>query len=217
MATPASTAGYGTLRAVEDRRPVPKSIPRENLMKTLQNDQDVISFILGQHQQIKALLQSVLATRGEARSRAFFDARRLMAVRETAEEELVHPAARRVLDGGEAIVRTRLAEEKQAKEVLAALEKLDVDSPSSSRSSRRSRATSSPMPNPRSATSSPPSPSASSPSSSPGCTRPPRSRMSFAPTRPHPGVESKAANLFAGSFAAMIDRARDALSSHSRR
>ena len=32
-----------------------------------------------------------------------------------------------------------------------------------------------------------------------------------APTRPHPGVESQAANLIAGPFAAMLDRARDAI------
>jgi hypothetical protein len=32
-----------------------------------------------------------------------------------------------------------------------------------------------------------------------------------APTRPHPGVESQVANLLAGPFAAMLDRARDAI------
>ncbi len=33
----------------------------------------------------------------------------------------------------------------------------------------------------------------------------------LAPTRPHPGVESKAANLIAGPLASMIDRVRDAI------
>lgn len=32
-----------------------------------------------------------------------------------------------------------------------------------------------------------------------------------APTRPHAGVESQMANLVAGPFAAMLDRARDAI------
>jgi hypothetical protein len=32
-----------------------------------------------------------------------------------------------------------------------------------------------------------------------------------APTRPHPGVESAKANVLAGPFAAMLDRARDLL------
>lgn len=33
----------------------------------------------------------------------------------------------------------------------------------------------------------------------------------IAPTRPHPGVESAAANFAAGPFASILDRARDAL------
>ena len=33
-----------------------------------------------------------------------------------------------------------------------------------------------------------------------------------APTRPHPGIESAAANLLVGPFAAMVDLSRDALS-----
>ena len=37
----------------------------------------------------------------------------------------------------------------------------------------------------------------------------------LAPTRPHPGVESAMANLLVGPFAAMIDRARDALAKKS--
>lgn len=32
----------------------------------------------------------------------------------------------------------------------------------------------------------------------------------IAPTRPHAGVESQVANILAGPFAAMLDRARDA-------
>lgn len=32
-----------------------------------------------------------------------------------------------------------------------------------------------------------------------------------APTRPHPGVESAMANMLAGPFASMLDRARDAI------
>jgi hypothetical protein len=33
----------------------------------------------------------------------------------------------------------------------------------------------------------------------------------MAPTRPHPGVESAKANMLAGPFAMMLERARDAL------
>jgi hypothetical protein len=37
----------------------------------------------------------------------------------------------------------------------------------------------------------------------------------MAPTRPHPGVESAAANILVGPFAAMLDRTRDAISGKS--
>lgn len=39
---------------------------------------------------------------------------------------------------------------------------------------------------------------------------------SVAPTRPHPGVESRMANVLVGPFAAMMDRARDAIMGYSR-
>ena len=54
--------------------------------------------------------------------------RALLAVHETAEEEIVHPVARRTLANGDAVVRMRLHEENEAKKVLGELEKLDVGS-----------------------------------------------------------------------------------------
>ena len=182
-------------------------------MKQLDNDQDVITFIKSQHQQIKALFAAALGARGEARAKAFFELRRLMAVHETAEEEIIHPAARRVLAGGEAIIQARLAEEKKAKEVLAALEVIDVDAPqfaikltalqsdvvAHAESEEREelsalalRLDADQLTRMRKAA---------------------QLAESLAPTRAHPGIESATANLLAGPFAAMIDRARDALSS----
>lgn len=52
----------------------------------------------------------------------------MLAVHETAEEEIVHPAARRALPDGEAIVKARLQEENEAKKALAELERLDCSS-----------------------------------------------------------------------------------------
>jgi hypothetical protein len=70
---------------------------------------------------------------GKEREESFAQLRRLLAVHETVEEEIVHPAARQALPDGESVVEARLAEEHEAKEMLAALEKLDVHSPSSGR------------------------------------------------------------------------------------
>jgi hypothetical protein len=45
----------------------------------------------------------------------------MLAVHETAEEEVVHPLSRGLVDGGDAMVDDRLADERQAKEMLVAL------------------------------------------------------------------------------------------------
>src|SRR5580704_13004699 len=95
----------------------------------LHTSSDVVSFLKKQHQQVKALFETVAHTRGEARMKAFVILRKMMAVHETAEEEIVHPAARRDLPSGAAIVEARLHEEKKAKTALAELEKLDMSSP----------------------------------------------------------------------------------------
>lgn len=173
--------------------------------------QDVISFLKEQHKEVKALLSTVSSTKGEERSNAFYDLRRLLAVHETAEEEVVHPAARRALPDGEAIIEARLREENEAKTALAELEKLDIDSTEfeskfatlakdvlahAAAEEREEFA--------RLAIT-------LEPERLDRMRRAVELAESVAPTRPHPGVESQAANLFVGPFAAMVDRARDAM------
>ncbi|WP_433085738.1 hemerythrin domain-containing protein [Dactylosporangium sp. CA-052675] len=82
---------------------------------------DVIDLLLAQHARIEELLLLVTGSAGEARKKAFDDLVRLLAMHETAEEELIHPLSRR-LDGagGDAMVEDRLAEERQAEEALTA-------------------------------------------------------------------------------------------------
>ncbi|MBW5423490.1 hemerythrin domain-containing protein, partial [Streptomyces sp. BG9H] len=92
-------------------------------------DDDVVSLLMRQHGDIRNLFDEVEATKGEERGDAFRRLVRLLAVHETAEEEVVHPFARRALPGGEQVVEERLAEEKAAKETLSALDALDTDDP----------------------------------------------------------------------------------------
>jgi hemerythrin superfamily protein len=180
-------------------------------MKKLGSGSDVVTYLKGQHEQIKALFTRVVEASGTARDVAFRDLRRMLAVHETAEEEIIHPAVKS-LPGGEAIVAARLREENAAKKALVILEKLHVDSPEFDSKIRalerdvlahaeseetfefdRLAATLDEAKLQR-------------------MTKAVELAESFAPTRPHPGVESQAANMFAGPFAAMLDRARDALS-----
>src|ERR1700710_2775037 len=92
------------------------------------NGEDVVTFLTGQHEQIKSLFQQVSEADGDAREQAFVALRRLLAVHETAEEEVVHPRAKQTIADGDGIVGARLQEENEAKQKLAALEKLDIDS-----------------------------------------------------------------------------------------
>jgi len=176
---------------------------------------DVVAFLEGQHQEIQALFNQVDATEGDERKEAFHALRRLLAVHETAEEEIVHPVARRALPDGQIIIAARLKEENEAKKVLAELERLDLDSEefetkfaafassvilhAESEEQQEFERLGDQLDQRR------------------------LQRMrdavkiaeSIAPTRPHAGVESAMANLLVGPFASMLDRARDALSGKS--
>lgn len=177
--------------------------------------QDVVSFLTAQHEQIKALFGRVASSSGDERRAAFTDLRRLLAIHETAEEEVVHPRARREIDDGDRIVDERLQEENEGKQALGALEALDVDSAEFETGLRELQADvllharneeeqefvrlAAELDADQLAT----------------MRRAVELAESTAPTRPHPGVESGAANVIAGPFAAMLDRARDALSGKS--
>jgi len=92
-----------------------------------QQQQDVIDLLLAQHNEIKALFAQVKAGRGQQKQQAFNDLVRLLAVHESAEEQVVHPAAR--AEAGDAIVEARLHEEDEAKHMLSQLYDLGVDAP----------------------------------------------------------------------------------------
>jgi hemerythrin superfamily protein len=178
----------------------------------VQSGDDVVKFLKDQHNLIKDMFEEVFsASDSKAREKAFIDLRKLLAVHETAEEMVVHPRVRREAPKGDEIVDARLKEEHKAKEMLSALEGMDVDSPKFldelakfrdavidhaeheeneefTKLERNLKADD-------------------------------RERMAkavqaaeaIAPTRPHAGVESAKMNFAAGPFASMLDRARDLL------
>jgi hemerythrin superfamily protein len=178
---------------------------------TIKSGGDVVSFLKSQHQQVKKMLERVAMARSTHRSEAFVELRRMLAVHETAEEEIVHPAARRALPDGEAIVEKRLREENEGKRALAELETLDVDSAAfvtkfhvfqgkvlahaESEEKEEFEQLAGVL----------------------DAEKLERMRKavefaeSFAPTRPHAGIEGQAANMLVGPFASMVDRARDAI------
>lgn len=92
-------------------------------------ERDVVDLLLEQHDQIKSLFSQVAAAQGAQKRELFEDLVRLLAVHESAEEEVVHPTARHNIDGGDTLVDSRLHEEQEAKQALSDLYDMGVDHP----------------------------------------------------------------------------------------
>ncbi|MEU4571211.1 hemerythrin domain-containing protein [Nonomuraea sp. ATR24] len=172
---------------------------------------DVIELLLAQHGMIRNLFDEVEQAPAGQRGEAFTRLVRLLAVHETAEEEIVHPYARRKIDGGDGIVDDRLAEENQAKKLLQQMDKAGPDAPdfmenllvlraaveAHARSEERYE-----FAEFRARTS-----EAERRALGAGL----RAAEAMAPTHPHPGTESATKNLLMGTPVAMMDRARDVI------
>ena len=175
-------------------------------------EQDVVDLLLEQHGQIKLLFSQVAEADGDQKRELFEDLVRLLAVHESAEEEVVHPTARRKLDDGDDIVDSRLEEEDQAKHTLADLYDLGVDHPDfDSRLRTLAGAVT------RHATNEETEEFSRlreilQPDELRRMAGAVKAAEAMAPTRPHPMVgESATANLLAGPPLAVFDRARDAM------
>ncbi|MBL1066608.1 hemerythrin domain-containing protein [Streptomyces sp. 7-21] len=172
---------------------------------------DVVVLLKQQHQQIKSLFARVESGTGDERRGAFRDLVRLLAVHETAEEEVVHPAARKAFEGGEQVVGDRLREEREAKELLRDLDRMDPDDPDFMPKLRSLRQAVLAHAEAEEQYEFPQLNEHTDPARLARMAKAVRAAEAAAPTHPHPGMESRAANLAAGPFAAVADRVRDAL------
>ncbi|MBE1604321.1 hemerythrin domain-containing protein [Actinopolymorpha pittospori] len=173
--------------------------------------------LLEQHEQIRTLIAQVQSATGDRKRERFEDLVRLLAVHETAEEEIVHPTARREIPDGERVVESRLNEESQAKDELAELYDLGVGHPdfdtkfaalADAVAKHASHEESEEFPGLRREI------SAEDLRKMAGAVR---AAEATAPTRPHPSAgESAVVNLLAGPPVAVFDRVRDAVRDWSR-
>jgi hemerythrin superfamily protein len=92
-------------------------------------DNDVLTVIAAQHQLIREQFEQVAQALPAERDDLFCELRRMLAVHETAEEEIVYPVLRISGDEGATIADRRIREESRAKELLADLEKLGTGEP----------------------------------------------------------------------------------------
>lgn len=178
-------------------------------------EKDVISFLTAQHEQVRGLFERVIESRGDARAEAFIALRRLLAVHETAEEEIVHPVARRALPDGEANVAARLEEENLAKKALVALEKLPIDSTEFTVGIQRLKIDVLSHADAEEKLELGRLRGLVDPGKLERMKRAAELAEAIAPTRPHPGIESAAGNLLVGPFMSMLDRARDLIAGKS--
>jgi hypothetical protein len=165
---------------------------------------DVVALLLEQHARIRELFAEATRATGDHRQHAFDELRALLAVHEAAEELIVRPVAKKTA--------ARDAEEKEASGVLKKLEGMDVSSPGfevalaefekavSDHAEHEERE--------------------EFPAIVAECTVQQRRVMGvrlrraehLAPTRAHPAAAgSPTALLMTGPFAAMMDKARDAI------
>ena len=171
---------------------------------------DLVSQLLAQHEQVRRAIYAVADTKTAASRQKAFDAlRELLARHETAEEMVVRPLTRG-LDNGEAVAASRMDEENKSKDVLAQLEKLDIASVEFARTyesfakevlehALREEAFEFPLLR------------RLDPEKSETAERQLLLAERIAPTHPHPSARSTTMNYVAGPFAAVADRARDAI------
>lgn len=174
--------------------------------------EDVVSFLKAQHEAIKVLFQRVESARGDQREAEFVALRRILAIHETAEEEIVHPRAKAEISDGERIVGARLQEENEAKHALAELEKMDVNSAEFEAAFQKFKTDVIAHAEAEEHQEFNRLAAELDDDQLQRMRRAAQLAQSMAPTRPHPGVESAMANMLVGPFAAMMDRTRDYLS-----
>ncbi|ABM15523.1 MULTISPECIES: hemerythrin domain-containing protein [Mycolicibacterium] len=179
---------------------------------TIGSARDVVDYLKTQHETIKALfIETLDAADASTRREAFTRLRTMLAVHETAEEMVVHPRVRRKVEGGEQIVDDRLVEEHDAKVLLRDIEKLPIDSAEFSKALIHLQAAVLEHARHEEELEFTALEAAVGDDELAKLADAVEIAERIAPTHPHPGVESAAANFAAGPFASVLDRARDAL------
>jgi hemerythrin superfamily protein len=172
--------------------------------------QGIIDALRRDHQQVRKMFAQLEAASGKRRGELF---QRLVAelVRhEVAEEEILRPVSRR--DAGEAIANARIKEESRAEELLKAMEKLDPGSAEFAAKLAKLRRNVERHAEAEETKEFPRVTKKETAERLEQMGRAYEAAKRAAPTRPHPSMpNTPAANLLAGPFAAVADRARDAV------
>ncbi|MEU4514973.1 hemerythrin domain-containing protein [Nonomuraea wenchangensis] len=172
---------------------------------------DVIELLQAQHGMIRDLFDEVEQASAGERAEAFTRLVRLLAVHETAEEEIVHPYARGAIEGGDGVVDDRLAEEHEAKELLEQLDQAGPDDPDFMKNLLVLRAAVEAHARSEERYEFSEIIERTTPAQRRAMGAGVKAAEAMAPTHPHPGVESATKNVLVGTPVAIMDRARDVI------
>jgi hemerythrin superfamily protein len=90
---------------------------------------DLIELLLEDHAKAKSLLEQIDDSGDSADLATLFPQLvKDLVTHEVAEEEIVYPALRSWVEGGDALAEARVAEQQEAEELLAAMEKMEIGS-----------------------------------------------------------------------------------------
>ncbi len=179
---------------------------------------DVIAAVQADHVEIKDLFSQVGSAAGiDAKRDSFERLVRKLAVHETAEEEVVHPLLYQA-PGGEAVAEARVQEESKSKDLLSELEKMGVDDPGFDAGFAQLRADVLAHAEREEHEEHPKLEQAVDRDKLQQLAGVFRAAESMAPTHPHPkGPDTALGNMVVGPFAAVADRARDAIRDFTKR
>ena len=184
---------------------------------TTTKTETVTQFLRRQHSEVRSMFAQMSDLQGDARKELFDCLRAFLAVHETAEEEVVHPAARKAGAQGEAVVEARLAEEDEAKRVLSELEKIGPGSTDFNEKFAQFKTSVEDHARAEEQELFPILEGALDSDTLEAMAKKLRMAEKLAPTHPHPHApESAVGNMVLGPFVAMVDKVRDALTGKSR-
>ncbi|WP_370324021.1 hemerythrin domain-containing protein [Euzebya sp.] len=183
----------------------------EDLQTARSRPDDVLAAVLEDHAEIKRRFARVGSASGDARAQAFRDLVHLLIVHETAEQEVLRPLTRQA-DGGDDVVSDRLEEEKASEIALDRMMSMDVDSDEFATALAQLEAEVIDHAQHEESDEFPLIEQAVDADTLKSLAGVFRAAERVAPTRPHPTSPTSAiGNLAVGPFAAIADRARDAM------
>jgi iron-sulfur cluster repair protein YtfE (RIC family) len=172
--------------------------------------QGIIEALRHDHDEVREMFARLEAATGEQRRELFQRLLGELVRHEVAEEEILRPVSKR--DAGEAIANARIKEESQAEELLKEMEKLDPGSPEFTSKLAKLRREVERHAEAEETKEFPRVAEKETTERLEQMGRVYEAAKMVAPTRPHPSTpNTPVANMLVGPFAAVIDRARDAV------